>query len=184
MHDFKYLIYSLFLVTSLMTPSLSLAHDWQVTLASQIGKDVFSRETSVTYTLPSNISMRLINDSYDDIGYGDEIRWGLGTGYTFPFLSMDITIGTGCSLAKSYFYENQFSLDGYLKIQYWKFFLELDNLFYSDGIYGSHVLAFTWPFPIGTTILEPMLGASTYLNTDYSRTQYDIYTFLGVRYAF
>lgn len=142
------------------------------------------RETAVTCTLPGGGKIRLVNESYDELIYGDDIRWGLSGGFDFSLAGLAITATAGLSLSGSRIEQNQLSLDFFIRAVYWRVFFEADHCFYMDGLHAKHLLGLAWPIPIGQTVLSPMLGASAYLNTDYTHALYPIMPCAGVRYEF
>lgn len=142
------------------------------------------RETAVTCTLPGGGKLRLVNESCDEFFYGDDLRWGLSGGFDLTLAGLGIFAAGGVSLANSRIEQNQLSMDLFIRVSFWRVFLETEHCFYQDGLHAKHLLALAWPIPIGPTVLSPMLGAGAYLNTDYIHALYPILPFAGVRCEF
>lgn len=81
---------------------------------------------------------------------------------------LTVQTGAGLSLSNSYEIKNRLSFDLFLKLKYSFLLIELDTMFFRDGLFNKNFIGLDIGFKLGRQKLDFLLGLGGLLNTDYS----------------
>ncbi len=122
--------------------------------------------------IPFSHSIRVIQDSFDDFIWGDSLRWGAKWIIGLADGPITLKAGPGVSLASTYSLKNQISFDLYLELKFSIFIVEIDNLFFKDGIFNKNSAGIEFDLKRNKQNLKMYFGLRGYLNSDYKKFSY------------
>ena len=167
--------------------ALEEERDLEVFLAGRFmafGDGVFGRETIVQYAVDPKLTLRLRNDSYDDLFYGGINRWGFHAATSLVDGDFGLDAGGGLGLSSSYAASAQLSLDLVLALSYGILRLDLEHMWFRDGLLGDYFFGVHWKVYSGAPDVKLILGVSALLNTNFRGISFYPGLTAGVAVAF